>query len=197
MSASISIEITHRIDAPTSNLIERLIGALDATLVGAETAVTNNTSGPSAAASAQADDERTETPARERGKPATGKKRRTKEEVAEDAAAGAATLAATDAAEAAERKDGREATPSGGDPPDEGFDRKSVDKIREGIRAFNKAHGPVETKALFDGLTGGSISTIKDNAEYPVLAERLAAALAAKEAESSAAAPASTGGTFD
>jgi hypothetical protein len=65
----------------------------------------------------------------------------------------------------------------------------SIDDVRSKVRAFHKANGTDAVKALFDGLSGASIQTIKDPADLQTLSNRLDAL--------AAVAPPSTAGSFD
>jgi hypothetical protein len=90
------------------------------------------------------------------------RKRRTAAEIAEEnAAANAADTPQQRADEAPEPK--ADAKPTG----------PSIDDVRARVRAYHKANGAEATKAMFEGLSGGSIQTIKDPADLPVLYDRL------------------------
>ncbi len=178
---SCEITVIHKFDGPATALLEKLVVALSAPSVTITDAIgdLSHTETTRTGTAARKPDEEVVigTPARERGKPSPGKKRRTKAEVAEDEAAAVANGGGVTPPEPA--------TPAEPKGP-------TIDDVRDRVRAYHKAQGPEAVKAIFDGLSGGSIQTIKDAADLPTIIERIDAA------EAAAGPPAgSTAGSFD
>ncbi len=171
---ALEIEIVHKIDGPTTALLESLAKALltrgaspSATegiaagrvKVVEKVVVTDEDLGAAADLRTEAPENLDTPPLRERGKPSAGKRKRTKAQMAEDDAADVAdVVAAADAAASA--------TP---DP------EKFMKELRELCRDYNKANGREATSKLFEGLSGGGVSTILPS-EFSRLRDRLIAA---------------------
>ena len=168
---AIKVDIVHTFDGPATALLESLANALitrSTTVKEAigDVSVTTTTTEPATKAAAEAagvegqrEGSVPPSPVRERGKPSVGKRKRTKAQMAEDDAADAAdVVTAADAAASA--------TP---DP------EKFMKELRELCREYNKANGREATSALFEGLSGGGVSTILPS-EFSRLRDRLIAA---------------------
>ncbi len=161
--SAVQIEITHRFDGAATALLSKLIVALaDAKIKPVSLVIGFDSNGnlkpkagPADTPSSTADDRDkagSHGPARKPGKPAQGKARRTKAEVAEDKAAAPAPVP----------------EPPAAPKP------LTVDDVRPRVRAYHKANGMDAAKAIFDGLSGGSLQTLQDPAtEYAIVMERL------------------------
>ncbi len=141
---TIKFEVVHTFDGPATALLEKIANALAVAPAATPVALV---------------------------KPR--RKRRTAAEIAaeKDLGAevkGAAELAAD--AEAQGRLDAKEAAKPKAEEKPTG---PSIDDVRSKVRAHHKANGGEATKALFDGLSGESIHTIKGPDDLQTLSDRL------------------------
>ncbi|MCY0148345.1 hypothetical protein OEG84_11640 [Hoeflea sp. G2-23] len=144
-------------------------------------------------------DTKQEAPTRERGKPSEGRKRRTKEEIAEDEAADAADAAAAASKPAISTGENRvgpedDAETEAADAADEAAETEStglapIDQLRRAMGAYQKKFGMAEAVKLVEegGLIGRGITDI-DEADIPAAVERVNAAVAGAKTETKAAA---------
>jgi hypothetical protein len=198
---SVEIEVTHKFDGPATALLEKLVTALGAPSTTVTDRIGDLSHSETTRPGPPDPDPAPITPVRERGKPSPGKRRRTKAEVAEDEAADREDLAAANNDAESHSMIGQRAK----DDAAAASKGPNIETTRDRIRAYHKSEGPQAVKVIFDGLSGGSIQTIKGGSEeLAIIVERVDAAEAVVEAAARAAAaeaagtPAgSTAGSFD